>query len=206
MNLPAIHDADAPKLLTPMQTCLISIYSAMKADYGAAFNSRFKTPEIWREFKRRVYVRVQGKNEHDVADGYEEWVCSERGKKYLPTLPELMECIEQCEKRRIKKLSDEAEADRISALPSPTMQVNPLKMLAEAKENAGISSTSMIERLAAHNALITIHLGRGLIRQPDFSERAHGCAISSCRKLGSLSSSTSGSESWYCQEHYRIHS
>lgn len=178
----------------PLAKIIQSITQAMKADFGQQYAKQFKTDDDMRMYKRRLYTKLKGHEIGDIADGYEMYV--DGVNKFTPTIPDLIAIVEQARKNRLHAEANKAEVARISALPAPTITCDPMALLAEAKK---APTGNMAEKMAAHKALLTMHSKH--IRNPVF--HGHGCAVSHCRNLGSMTTSTKGGETWYCRDHYR---
>jgi len=202
MNLPSVQD----KTLTPLQITLRSILYAMQTDYPERFKSRFKEQNLLDEFKKRLFQKVKDFNINDIADGYELWIDSDRGKSFLPTIPELVECIEQIESANKKNKFAEIEASRIAALPKPTMIVNPSELFLKAKEaakkKAELTKDQRNELIIGHESLIRTFGDK--IKKHNLTVQTHGCNVQLCRKLGTLSDNLRGSGPWYCLYHSKM--
>lgn len=187
----------------PLAVTIQSLTDAMKADFGRSYSNQFSDPEELRLYKRRLYQKLRGLHIEDIKIGYEKYV--DTGHKYCPTVPELLDVVKQAEK--VRKQSERAWAEterKAQALPSPTIQCNPLEMLAEAQakaEQGKGSGVSKEQLLANHKAVLEIFGTR--IRKPRFGPQ-HKCAVSFCNKFGTLSSGTTGHGNFYCVEHYRM--
>jgi hypothetical protein len=199
MNIQPVNESSP----TPLQITLRSILSAMQADYPEKFKSRFKDQSLLDEFKKRIFQKVRHFDLAEIADGYELWIDSDRGKSFLPTIPELVECIEKIKEDNQKALAKKLESERVAALPSPTIACDPLKLLSEAKNSlkSEITQQDRDEMIVAHEALLRLHEKN--IHHPKFDQSKHGCAVAHCRKLGSMSTGLKGGGNFYCQEHYR---
>jgi hypothetical protein len=199
-NLPATaSDIEAKRRIDadPLAKTIQSVTNAMKADYGTQFDRLFKTEADLTEFKRRFYKRVRGKELGDIADGYEAYVDAKN--KYMPNLEDLMIEIDEIETNRRRREQNQAEAERVAALPAPKIECNPLEMLAEAKKSKTGTRTRE-ECLKAHDALLTLHAHLIKHIEPD---HFHSCEVGFCRKPGSISTNPKGGP-YYCLEHYKI--
>lgn len=183
--------------LNPRQRLIVELTKCMKADFLNVFSKSFKTSDDLRDYRRRLYQKVKGFELCDIEDGYETYI--ESKPKFCPTIPELLACIESARKERLRSQNEHLEAERLASLPPPTIQCNPLQMLAEAKRSAPGAPT-MEERLKSHAALLTLH--SHLIKKPRFGA-IHKCGVSGCAELGALSTTTKGGGNFYCREHYR---
>lgn len=184
----------------PLALVIVQITNAMKADFGRQYQVQFKTNEDLTQYKRRLYTKLRAFDINDIANGYESYIDS--GKTFCPTVPDLLECVEEEKKRRIQREQAATEVHRVATLPPPTIQCDPLKMLADAKQAAQQrkDGPSMGERLVAHNALLTLH--SKYIKKREFgSEKC--CEVGYCKKPGAFSHNTKGGGPFYCLEHYR---
>lgn len=194
----------------PLAKTIISIMSAMRADYGRVFTKQFSDEEVITLFKRRLYQKLKGLSIDAIVEGYER--CIERNTKFCPTVPEIVASVLDVVKQHKKSDENKAESERISALPSPTISCNPIEMLAKAKikdvSNNEVSEESSEERmkrraemLKNHEALLVIH-GENIKRR--YAGPEHSCEYSGCQKAGSISRAISGKGNFYCSEHYRM--
>ena len=189
--------------LNPTAQLVLQISLAMKADFGSQYVKLFKTDADLREYKNRLYTKVKQFTLGDIERGYEDYVNS--GNRFVPTVPDLVAVIKAAQTERLKQSRLNAESTRIAALPAPTIECNPLEMLAKAKQAPKVEETAeerikkRADALKNHQALLT--LSSHHIRHVEVS-REHLCAVEHCRNTGALSSATSGHGNYYCAEHY----
>lgn len=179
----------------PLAMVIVEVTKAMKSDYGRQYQSQFKTDDDMTQYKRRLYTKLRDYDINDIADGYELYVDS--GKTFCPTIPDLLEFVEQASKRRKQLEANAAEVSRIAALPAPKIQCNPSELLRQARAKP---TGNLEEVLRNHNAVLQINARH--IQHREFGAE-HSCAIGFCKRLGSLSHNTKGGGPFYCIEHYR---
>jgi hypothetical protein len=187
-----------------LKSTLRAVVDAMKVDYGEKFSRAYPDMSSLNEFKRRIFNRLKNFNPNDIADGYDEWTESERGKSFLPTLPELQECVEIAFKARKKRELDECIHHQVIEAPErPTIEIDASALLAEAMKNQknDLTAEAREKMLAEHEALINLHRSQGKIAAPAFPQ--HECGVSYCRSPGTFTSSTKGAENFYCRKHYK---
>jgi hypothetical protein len=184
----------------PLAKLIVEICLVMRTDFGRQFSVQFRTEDDLRQYKRRLYTKLRGFDVNDVADGYELFV--DGGKAFCPTIPELIEHVELAQKQRRQRELAAADVQRVTALPAPTIQCDPLKMLAEAKRAAMTrrGGPSLADRLKSHEALLKSHAKNIKTREfgPDKC-----CDVGHCKNPGALSHGTTGSGPFYCAKHYR---
>lgn len=182
----------------PLAQCILSMISAMQSDFGHRYTSQYADPEQLRQYKRRLYQKLKGFEIPDIVDGYEIYLKTK--SEWPPTVPRLLEHVEEAEAARRKKEENKRIADKVAALPVPkVIECDPLAMLAEAKDKAGTASKADI--LKNHEAVIT--LAGDKIRKVEVQPH-HCCAVGFCQKPGVLSRATGGNGDFFCVEHFRL--
>jgi len=181
----------------PVAVCVVMLVNAMKADFGHKFQSQFADANAVRMYKRRLWKKINGMNLAVVFDAYELFVDSNPRPEWPPTVPQLLGMVEELEKSLKKTAENRAESQALTRLPAPTIQCNPLAMLAEAKASAGKHSREEI--LQNHNAVLVLYGNK--IRRGNHGQRP--CNVPGCGKQGVISASTKGDGNFYCGEHYQ---
>ena len=189
----------------PLATTIVHIMSAMRADYGRVFVKQFEDEEIITLFKRRLYQKLKGLDIEAIVEGYE--LCTERNVKFCPTVPEIVASALEAIKRHKKRDENKAEAERVSALPPPTISCDPIAMLAKAR-NAGMQEPETAEENKARRAdLLKDHEARLVLAGSKikriYTAVEQSCMHAACRKAGGISNGTMGHGNYYCAEHYR---
>lgn len=183
----------------PLAKTIQGLTEAMKADFGRVYESQYSDAEVLRSYRRRLYQKLQGYRLEAIRSAYETLVNG--GAKFPPTIPELVSATQKKHSEFVKAEKLQAEADRMAALPAPTIQCNPMEMLAEAMANPQPQGElTRSEKLQMHEALVKTFGSK--IRGINAGQE-HKCAVSFCHKTGSLSSSLTGGGNFYCREHYR---
>lgn len=184
----------------PLARIIAEICLVMKTDFGRQYASQFKADDDLRLYKRRLYSKLRDFDVGDIADAYELFV--ESGKTFCPTIPELLEHVKNAQEQRRQREEAAKEVSRVAALPPPTIQCDPLAMLAEAKQavKQRKDGVNIEERLAAHNAVVVL-FGRNIKKREFGPEKC--CEVGYCKKPGALSHNTKGGGPFYCLEHYR---
>ena len=189
----------------PVAIAITGMMKAMAADYGTVFKNQFQTEEDQTNFKRRLYVRLRDFNPKNIRKGYEHAALA--SPKYCPNAMQVVAAVIELEKIDKKNEKNRKEAERIGALPKPTITCNPMKMLRDAMRQIEIDELGMtkeekreahFKRLEAHNSLMAVHLSKEKQNAVD-----QLCCVSFCDKPGVLSNTTSGNGSFYCIEHFR---
>lgn len=191
-----IIDDSLAKALQTMMRCL-------EADYHAQFVSAFGTDEKMRAFKVRIWNSLKSFSPipDDVYAGYDNAIADGDNKRFMPTLPVLVEHIKRAHDGRVKALANRLEAGKVAALPAKTVECNPLELLKGAKE-VGVKR-SKAELLAEHEALIKAHMAKGLIKRVMATDKDR-CAVDGCHSVGAISSSARGGGNFYCVSHARM--
>lgn len=196
---------DEKSKIDPIAAAITGMMKAMAADYGNVFKNQFQTEEDQTNFKRRLYVRLRDLNPKNIRKGYEHAALA--SPKYCPNAMQIVAAVIELEKIDKKNEMNRLEAERIGALPKPTITCNPMKMLRDAMRQIEIDELGMtkeekreahFKRLEAHNSLMATHLSKERKNVVD-----HLCCVSFCEKPGVLSSATSGNGSFYCKDHFR---
>jgi len=176
-----------------MKQTIIDLTLAMKADFGALYASVFKDPEDLREFKNRLLTRLKGVDPVCLTDGYEQLL--EADLKYPPTAQEIIKSAIEVKRKRDREQREREAIESKKLEPPPTMTVEPLKLLSEAKEEK--PEITFQDRAKAHEALIKTFDAQGKIRRTPY-HMSSGCASFGCKNPGTVSSSLRGTDTWYC--------
>jgi len=150
--------------------CIVQLVEAMRTDFGQKFKAKFQNENDLRQYKRRLYAKLRGRSIPCIRDGYERYVDS--GAAWPPEIPELVDCVAKVEALWLANEKRRNESDHYAALPAPTMTVDALALLAEAKAKADARGPESLEerqaKLAAleqnHNAVLALH-GRNIQRR-----------------------------------------
>lgn len=191
----------------PLAKTIVSIMSAMRADYGRIFTKQFGSDEEITLFKRRLYQKLGGLSLEAIVEGYE--LCIEKNTKFCPTVPEIVSAVLTTIKTHKKRDENRAEAARVSALPAPKIiDCNPLEMLAKVKIRDRVVEETSEERIKRRSDILQNHeallvLNNHKIKRRTFGQE-HNCEYGGCNKVGGISSTTTGNGNFYCAEHYRM--
>jgi len=190
----------------PLAKTIVGMINAMEADYGQTFIKQFRDAEVLKNYKRRLYQKLGGLPINAIIDGYE--LCTEKNKKFCPTVPEIVESVLEAVKRNKKLEANKVEAEKVAALPSPTISCNPLELLAKAKSTSKTGSKEdkaawmarKAEALKNNEAVLVLH-GQNIKRR--YAQTEHSCVVNGCHDAGTLSPGTKGSDNWYCKKHFK---
>jgi hypothetical protein len=191
----------------PLAKTIVSMINAMEADYGQTFIKQFRDTEILKNYKRRLYQKLGGLPINVIIEGYE--LCTEQNKKFCPTVPEIVESVLEAVKRNKKLEANKVEAECVAALPPPTIDCNPLELLAKAKSASKTGSKEdkaawlarKAEALKNNEAVLVLH-GQNIKRR--HAQPVHFCVVNGCQNAGSLSAGTKGGDNWYCAKHFKM--
>jgi hypothetical protein len=143
----------------PLAKTIVEMIEAMKADYGMIFKKQFEVEDELKQYKRRLYKKLQGTPISAIIEGYELFV--DKRLKFCPTIPELLESIEEV--LRLRKVEERNQRrheyiEQENAKPKPERKCDPIAMLSEARLNSGIPTRKeMDERIAKHEELLKAH-------------------------------------------------
>ena len=201
----------------PLKNAVIQLVNAMAADFGDRYKQAFKDDEQVLQLKRRLYAKLKGLHIGDIYDGYELLV--EQKPSFVPTVPEIVESVINCQKTRINQEKNQAEADRISLMPpkpeiSESVARQNLKKIHELLGNAfdGMEQPEteqqrkdrlvrLGEKRLEHEEILNKAFpmrGKDIIPPP-----SHECHVGWCRKPGTMSNATTGNGNFYCGEHFK---
>ena len=189
----------------PLAMAIVHMMRAMASDYGAMFTKQFPTEESAKEFKQRLYKKLGGIEITSIYEGYE--LAVQASPKFCPNAMQIVASAVAAEKDAKRKEKNRLEAERVSALPPPTITCNPIAMLREAMakiaaEEAGMTKEQKrerhLERLKAHEALMAEHMAK--IRH---NPQDHLCAAHMCGNAGTMSHGITGGGNYYCADHFR---
>lgn len=221
--------ADAVSISTastsdPIRDGVLLLLSALNTDFGAdrfrqSLGGSFEDQETnLRFWKRRCYAKLRRVESASIVDGYEQCVAERR--PYMPNLAELTETIISLDARRKK------DQEEIAAVSAPVytggMANYVIEVLAPNAETsvaqrelarmrqilarpAGANperDARLAVNVAAHEALLRNQRERKLLREPQLDRTHLKCAVANCQRVGTLTTSISGSAVWYCPEHY----
>lgn len=186
----------------PLAMMIVSLINAMRFDFGHKFTSVFPDKETLRMYKRRLSAQLRGGEAVDLANGYELFLAGR--PEWPPSWPELCRYFDKARAERIKQSANQAEAERIAALPPPSVPCDPLAMLADAKAKSeslpGDPVARRAQLLQLHQATLSVHSDN--IRRIN-ARHDQACAVEYCQAVGVVSASTKGDGNFYCLEHYR---
>jgi hypothetical protein len=193
-----------------VRNAIILLVNVLKVDYMNQFQRMYKTESDVRIFQNRLRERFKGYNPRSILMGYE--LCASKTVKFMPTVQELIESIETIAKSLKTAEINKKEAERVSAIPPPTITCDPMAMFAEAKQEYDTISKAekTVEGLAAYhreklkNHAALLVLSGSHIRKIVISEARHLCQYHGCRSAGAIGSGTRGDGNFYCATHYRM--
>ena len=182
---------------------IVSLMRAMLADYPTQYRKSYPDEKTASMLKSRLEAKMAVFHPSDVIDGYEQ--CIDENPRFMPTIPDLIGHIKNLTKTREEKTKGNIEAERIAALPAPTIDCNPLDMLKKAQSAIDTSSPDGMEEwkkrmhgLKLHNNKLTASM------EKRYAAPHQLCNVNGCSKAGALTSSVRGSESWYCSTHFAM--
>jgi|APLak6261660231_1056022.scaffolds.fasta_scaffold00088_36 hypothetical protein len=179
---------------------IILLVNVLKIDYAREFKKIYYDDYSVNILKNRLLERFKKQDPRIILSGYEK--AASESPKFMPGVQELIAAIEAVGKEEKRAEINRIEAERVSALPPPTITCDPTKMFIEAKENQkGIPTRAeMDKRIENHRALLIIH-GKNIRSIKPNGDQL--CKYSMCKNAGTISSSTKGEENFYCAEHWR---
>lgn len=195
----------------PLAKTIVSMISAMEADYGAVFSRQFNDPndtqhEVLKNFKRRLYQKLRGLPLNAIIDGYE--LCTSNNTKFCPTIPEIVGAVLEVTKQQKKQQENIAEQERLLALPDQITKAQPERIAEMLKQAMHVPDTDHQEWLRRkekaakdNEALVSADKMTGKIKTK-YATSQHGCAHSFCLGFGSMSHGTRGENNYYCAEHF----
>jgi len=180
---------------------LILLVNVLRVDYALEFKKIYYDEFTVNILKNRLLERFKGKDPRIILAGYER--AASESPKFIPRVQELIQAIESVDKEHKKSEINRIEAERVSALPAPTITCDPVQMFADAKENQnGIPTRAEMDaRIENHMALLIIHANKIRSIRPTPEQL---CKYVSCGDSGTISTSTKGDGNYYCSLHYRM--
>ena len=194
----------------PLKDVIESLVSVMHVDFGKRFAEPYADPEQLRQLKRRLYKVLRAFAPCDILDGYELLV--EKKPNYLPTVPEIADAVLASQRLRSLAARDQAMIEQAAALPPPSLNADPKRVLAAQREALGkmdtretpVERAQRLERLKAaqarHEALL--EQAFPLQKRPMMTLNPHKCAVAYCSNAGVLAHGVSGKGSLFCAEHF----
>jgi len=179
---------------------IILLVNVMYVDYDKQFENRFKSDLELQIYKNRLLERFKGHDPRIILAGYER--AAAESPEFVPKVQKLIAAIEAVDKEHKQFEKNRIEAERVSALPPPTITCDPAQMFAEAKvkQNGLPTRAEMDARIENHRALLIIHGGNIKSIRPNGEQL---CKHGMCNKAGTLSRSTKGDGNFYCTDHFR---
>lgn len=178
---------------------------AISADFMHKFTSHFTSEQSIRDYKRRLRSLFEKYDAKLVYEAYEEYL--DGNPEWPPTNANLRAALEKADDRNKRAEKNREEAKRVAAIPRPTVSVDPLKLLADAKAKARPKNDSheawlkrKAEKLQNHEAVLVLHGDR--ISKPEIWQDKT-CSVDFCATPGVFSTSVRGGENWYCREHFK---
>lgn len=188
------------KQLPMAEKAVLTIMRVMMTDYGSQYKAICKDKQSATTYKNRLIKKLGNFELQDIFDGYEN--ATEESPKFMPAIPDLFAHVKALDNKRKRIDTQKIEAERMSALPPPTHNVDPIKLLNQAKtDHKPTDEECRLERLAAgrqnHQSVLALH-GANITKR--YTGKEHGCAMGGCFKAGSISSGAG----YVCAEHYRL--
>jgi len=170
----------------------------MLNDFPGQYRKNYPSREKAILLKERLMKKLDGARPQSIIDGYE--LCIDSDPDFMPGISKIRESVFEIEKatKRRERESQAIESKKLE--PPPTMTVEPLKLLSEAKEDK--PEITFQDRVKAHEALIKTFDAQGKIRRTPY-HMSSGCASFGCKNPGTVSSSLRGTDTWYCMTCYR---
>ncbi|MBE0437237.1 MAG: hypothetical protein IBX56_15705 [Methylomicrobium sp.] len=190
----------------PIDQSIRFLVRAISADFGRKFTSFFTNEQAIRDYKRRLRKLFERYDAELVFEAYERFL--DGRPQWPPTNVDLLGSADDVIAERKQRAKNTAEVSGRLALPKPTRQCDPVKMLADAKGKIDDEKRTReewlkakVEKLQMHNAYLAAHSSEFVTRFGD--TMTNGCAFPGCYHIGAISSGTGGSSNWYCKEHFR---
>jgi hypothetical protein len=189
----------------PLALAVKSIVDVMRNDYGERFTRAFADREQVRQLKRRLYAKLVAVDPRDIYDGYDE--LTEKNPGFIPTVPEIVEAAHDAQKARFKREREQADVERVAALPPPTVLADPKRVFNLMREALGKAKThdtaeereARLLRIKQKQTELAAHFNPGGHTPPVLTK--HQCAVAWCDAAGTFSVSKVGGEIWYCRDH-----
>ena len=187
--------------LNELALAVTSVANCLKNDYPSQFSKLFGDIEDEKSFKNRLYAGLKGVGVEFIINGYEDLVAN--NPKFMPTGAEIKSIAIELSKNNKRSIEELKRVNDAALLPKPTIKCNPVKMYKEAIEkNENYDKSDKKEWLKRkelarlENLKIVGSIGRV------YADDNHLCNYDGCKKAGSMSSSTTGSDRWYCKSHF----
>lgn len=179
---------------------IILLVNVMYVDYDKQFENRFKSDLELQIYKNRLLERFKGHDPRIILAGYER--AAAESPEFVPKVQKLIAAIEAVDKEHKKAEINRIEAERVSALPAPTITCDPVQMFEEAMQKRdGIPTRAEMDaRIENHRALLIINGDKIRTIKPNGEQL---CKHGMCNRAGTLSRSTKGYGNFYCADHFR---
>lgn len=195
--------------LTDSQRAIVSVTNALKADFPLLFAKAFKNNGDLKNYRMQLHKDLKNIRPNLIIQAYD--VALESSTDFMPSSVLIKKEAKHLQFEYEKGLAEEAKIKAaIDSPPKNTIQCDPISLLKEAGEKAkGIfkgknkadDKKAWLERkeaaLLANNAN-TAGVGRR------YASNLHLCSFDSCNRSGAITSSTTGSERFFCAQHFRM--
>ena len=184
-----------------LKEVVITITTALSVDYASQFKKAYANADEITLLKKRMWMGLKNVDPESSAKAY-QLLCDET-PEYMPTLQSILSRSKSIQAKTRREQADIEEHERLAQLPPPAHNVDPLKMLRDAKEatqERDSTQEERDERIARHNAVISEYTRKGYVKTAPRSDNWK-CAVHHCRQAGSFSGGFS--DTWFCKEHYR---
>lgn len=185
------------------EKAVLMLMRVMMTDYNSQYKNICTDKKAATAYKNRLLKKLDGFSDEDILDGYE--LCTEESPKFMPTIPDLFSHVCAAKKDRVSKEKKDKHASYLKKLELKPKTCDPMLELKKTKIKKGEDKKTTEERkdhlaklMRNHSQVLAI--GANNIKK-NYSR--HQCANNFCKSSGNLSSSTNGSETWYCPEHFR---
>ena len=175
----------------------------MLTDFPVQYRKSYPDKKTATILKTRLESKLADFEMGDIIEGYE--LLTDQNRDFMPTIPALIDSIKSAEKHRQKKEQGNIEAERIAALPKPTISCNPVGLLKKAQSDINSKKELTMDEwqkrmheLRLYNNKLVASVGKR------YADNYHLCNVNGCNKAGSLTSSVRGSETWYCRTHFSM--
>lgn len=190
------------KVTNELTEAVSLIVKMMGSDFPQQFKKAFQTDEALNDFKNRIYARAKKSQilGSILISSYDELI--DENMHFMPSGNDIFTRAKEAKKQIQKEDIESVRITELNKLKEREVTCNPVKMLNNAMSRAS-DVNDEDERLGRlklavlNNNRLTASISRR------YADDYHLCSYSSCRNAGSITSSTTGTDSWYCSKHFR---
>ncbi|NOR68527.1 MAG: hypothetical protein GQ532_02320 [Methylomarinum sp.] len=191
------------KVTNELTEAVSLVIKMMRSDFPQQFKKAFQDDEALNDFKNRIYARAKKSNilGDILISAYDDLI--DENVHFMPSGNDILTRAKESKKKISKETAENVRIAELNELEGKEVTCNPVKLLNDAMSASSAKKYegSRLDRLklaVLNNNMLTASISRR------YANEYHQCNYNGCRNAGSMTSSTTGSDSWYCSKHSRL--